>query len=198
MNDMNVDNLSAPVTPASSTSTRGNSSSVNMSRPQSTSRRRKLSRDDQKTNEVMELVGKKLNSLPQEDVFDVFGKHIANKLRSLNNVQNVFAHKLINDVLFEAEMENLSRSFQVVDMGVPHNNFGTTGGSYGWQPRWQECPSQPPYHQTGQQPYQPSQQSYLKNGQQPYEQTGQQPLMPQENVDKSTDVANFLKSFQAN
>ena len=86
----------------------------------------------------MELVGKKLNSLQQEDSFDVFGKHIANKLRSVNRQQNIFAQKLINNVLFEAEMDTLTRSFKVVDLGEPQYHFGGTGGSYEWQPRWQE------------------------------------------------------------
>ena len=67
-------------------------------------------RDSQKTNEVMELVGKKLNTLQQKDSFDVFGKHIANKIRSVNRQQNIFAQKLINDVLFEAEMDTLTLS----------------------------------------------------------------------------------------
>lgn len=45
----------------------------------------------------------------------------------------MFAQKLINDVLFEAEMETLSRSFKVIDSREPQYHFGSAGEHYGWQ-----------------------------------------------------------------
>lgn len=47
----------------------------------------------------------------------------------------MFAQKLINDVLFEAEMKTLSRSFKVIDSREPQYHFGAAGERehYGWQ-----------------------------------------------------------------
>ncbi|XP_040160069.1 uncharacterized protein LOC120898366 [Anopheles arabiensis] len=59
--------------------------------------------------ELDELVDQKLNDFLQHDPSAVYGKHVANKLRSLNELQNKFAQKLINDIIFEAEMGSLSR-----------------------------------------------------------------------------------------
>lgn len=115
----------------SSTTRVHESISCNASRPQSSSRKRKMPPNDDKTMEVMTLVGKKLNSLKADDSFDVFGKYVANKLRNLNKQQSVFSQKLINDVLFEAEMESLTRNFKVVDLGEPRNDFRSKG-YYEW------------------------------------------------------------------
>lgn len=61
----------------------------------------------------------------------------------------MFAQKLINDVLFEAEMESLSRNFKVVDVGEPQYHFGSIRGNYGFQQyvpppigQYQHVPSQ--------------------------------------------------------
>lgn len=73
----------------------------------------------------MALVGKKLDSLQAEDAFQVFGKHVANKLRNVHSQQNTFAEKLISDILFEEEMGSLTRHFKIVDMtDRQQDNFG--------------------------------------------------------------------------
>ncbi|XP_039279737.1 uncharacterized protein LOC111050341 [Nilaparvata lugens] len=55
-----------------------------------------------------------------DDEFDDFARHIANKLRGLEKKQNIFAQKLINDVVFEAEMESLTRDSKLVYLCVPN------------------------------------------------------------------------------
>jgi len=50
----------------------------------------------------------------KDDRFDVFGKNVAMKLRDVSNCQRVLAEKLINDILFEAEMNNLTISHKLV------------------------------------------------------------------------------------
>lgn len=46
-----------------------------------------------------------------EDRFDMIGKNVATKLREIPNKQRIFAEKLINDVLFEAELGSLNRNY---------------------------------------------------------------------------------------
>uniref|UniRef100_A0A182N428 MADF domain-containing protein n=1 Tax=Anopheles dirus TaxID=7168 RepID=A0A182N428_9DIPT len=59
--------------------------------------------------------GKRTNRASKcDDCFDVYGKHISHKLRSLSQHQNTMAQKLINDVLFEAEMATLNRHCRIV------------------------------------------------------------------------------------
>lgn len=92
----------------------------------STIRKRKQRDNDDRTTEVLHLAVEKLKALQSEDSFDVYGKHIAHKLRALQGNQHVFAQKLINDVLFEADMEALTRDFKVI-------NCGTRGEPYHWR-----------------------------------------------------------------
>ncbi|XP_050086611.1 uncharacterized protein LOC126571824 [Anopheles aquasalis] len=84
--------------------------------PRSTSHKRRRVSIDDETTEVMELVGRKLESLQNEDAFQTFGKHVAHKLRGISSEQNAIAQKLICDILFEAECATLTRNFKVVDM----------------------------------------------------------------------------------
>lgn len=108
----------AVATPLSGASTPHSSSvlSRNTSRSHSSTRKRKAATNDDGTTDVMKLVGKKLESLQAEDAFQVFGKHVANKLRDVSTSQNAIAQKLISDVLFEAELGTLTRNFQIVNM----------------------------------------------------------------------------------
>lgn len=54
------------------------------------------------------------SSLPQRDRFTIFGEQVAIKLRSVSDNQRIMAEKLINDVLFEAELANLNRNCKLV------------------------------------------------------------------------------------
>ncbi|XP_063917034.1 uncharacterized protein LOC135132768 [Zophobas morio] len=51
----------------------------------------------------------------ERDRFTVLGEHIGMKLRTLAPSQRIIAEKLINDVLFEAELNNLNRNWGLVD-----------------------------------------------------------------------------------
>ncbi|KAL1488110.1 hypothetical protein ABEB36_015068 [Hypothenemus hampei] len=118
-----VEKESAPSTPLSVSSEINEPSRI---RSKSSVRKRKLDIDT-KTTELMAVVGKKLNDIDinKKDLFDIFGQHVANKLRTLCKEQNIFAQKLINDVLFEAEMESLTRNCRV--LREPQNFTGGPG-----------------------------------------------------------------------
>ncbi|RUS88474.1 hypothetical protein EGW08_003732, partial [Elysia chlorotica] len=45
---------------------------------------------------------------PSEDQYDAFGKNVAHRLRNLPNMQRIYAQKIISDILFEAEVGNLT------------------------------------------------------------------------------------------
>lgn len=62
---------------------------------------------------VLEKVARQLN-LQIEDKFDVSGKGFANKLRDLPAERAVVTEKLINDLLFEAQMGNINRYSKVI------------------------------------------------------------------------------------
>ncbi|KAL1516305.1 hypothetical protein ABEB36_000224 [Hypothenemus hampei] len=127
-----IDIFEIPTTPISSVS--GHVLESSSSSSKGSTRKRKPTPDDDKTIEVLTLVGKRIESLNSQnqanDPFDVFGTHVANKLRSINKAQNMFAQKLINDVLFDAEMEALNRNFKVIDVGVYGSHCNSTRVSY--------------------------------------------------------------------
>lgn len=79
-------------------------------------RKRKAVPKEDATDEVLKVVGKTLESLKQEDAFEVFGKHVAHKLRGVASSQNIIAQKLISEILFEAELGALNRQFKIIDM----------------------------------------------------------------------------------
>jgi len=67
--------------------------------------------------DVLTKAEKRLESISSDDLFDRYGKHIADRLRQISPNQIKFVQKLIGDVLFEGEMETLNRNCKVVDMG---------------------------------------------------------------------------------
>nr|CAI5857930.1 unnamed protein product [Callosobruchus analis] len=65
------------------------------------------------TNEVLTSVKEHFKRpAPQEDRYDLFGKTIAMKLRTLEKKQRLIAEKIINDTLFEAELGNITHRSQ--------------------------------------------------------------------------------------
>ncbi len=63
------------------------------------------------------MIGERLsntNETKNEDAFDIFGKNIAFKLRTLPRETKLYTEKLINDLLFEAEMGNVNRNTKIV------------------------------------------------------------------------------------
>ncbi|XP_049284056.1 uncharacterized protein LOC125764169 [Anopheles funestus] len=78
--------------------------------------KRQVSSLNQESNPQTDSTNKRVMfSSKGEDSFDIFGKHIAYKLQSLNKQQYILAQKLINDVLFEGEMETLNRKCSIMD-----------------------------------------------------------------------------------
>lgn len=79
----------------------------------------------------MELVSQKLDSA-QEDQHDIFAKNVAEKLRHVNPTMRIISEKLINEVLFEAQMGSLNR-FAYICIPPSHNqssNGGSANESY--------------------------------------------------------------------
>lgn len=60
----------------------------------------------------MENIGKRLSQEPKivSDKFSDIGKAWGSKLRELNPQQAIHAEKIINDVFYEAQLENLNRN----------------------------------------------------------------------------------------
>lgn len=97
--NQSVPELSSAVTP-----------STKCNAPRNSFKRKKtLSPSDQ----VLVDIGKKLAEKREEDRFDVFGRNVAQKLRTLSNDQRIYAEKVINEALFEAELGCLTRNASV-------------------------------------------------------------------------------------
>lgn len=77
------------------------------SKPPSFSRKRK----EDSTNQMFRLITHRLSA--KEDEFDIFGKNVAVNLRTMTNTQKILAQKLINDVIFYGQIEQLSINSQV-------------------------------------------------------------------------------------
>ena len=73
-------------------------------------------------DEVIQLAGEQLRSIRPDDEFDAYGKYVAHKLRSLKGSQAIFARKLINEAIFEGELEALTKDFKVMAT-QPHRSF---------------------------------------------------------------------------
>ncbi|RZF40308.1 hypothetical protein LSTR_LSTR006917 [Laodelphax striatellus] len=76
-----------------------------------TSKRQKLENAKPDSDEVFVKSTSKCQeseNAKSDDVCDHFGRLVAGKLRSLPNDQRIFAERLINDVLYEAQLGNLS------------------------------------------------------------------------------------------
>ncbi|EFN84099.1 Protein stand still [Harpegnathos saltator] len=53
------------------------------------------------------------NSFVMEDEYDAIGRNVAAKLRNMRMDQRIIAEKLLNDILFEAQLGNLSRESNI-------------------------------------------------------------------------------------
>lgn len=73
-------------------------------------------------DDMIQLAGARLKEIRPDDEFDAYGKYVAYKLRSLKGQQSVFARKLINDVIFEGELETLTRDFKLMNMQSHQSN----------------------------------------------------------------------------
>lgn len=48
-----------------------------------------------------------------DDVFDAIGKNVAHKLRGMSEHQRIIAEKIISDVMYHGQMENLTPQTQL-------------------------------------------------------------------------------------
>jgi len=67
----------------------------------------------------LSLVNDRLQDLGKEDMFEITGKNVASKLRILTEEQRIIAEKLINDVLYEAQLGSLTRNSRLI-VNTPH------------------------------------------------------------------------------
>jgi hypothetical protein len=86
-----------------------------MATSKTSSRKRKMS----PSYAVLSLVSDRLQDLVKEDMFEITGKNVASKLRILTKEQRIIAEKLINDVLYEAQLGNLKRNSRLI-VNEPH------------------------------------------------------------------------------
>lgn len=92
------------VTPGPSHEPRPGQSNLQQARNASMSKRKHVD------EELISIARQRLLNPPAaEDQFDSFGKTIAHKLRSLPREQRIIAEKLFSEVLYEAELGNLTR-----------------------------------------------------------------------------------------
>ena len=92
-------------------------SSNNSSRPPKPCKTKRT--DESIANEVLQSVRdhfKRPRSLVTEDRCDIIGKNVAMKLRALEAKQILVAEKLINDLLFEAEIGHLTPEHAYINM----------------------------------------------------------------------------------
>lgn len=81
--------------------------------PPSFTRKRK----DDNVNHMFSLISQRLSQ--KDDEFDIFGKNVAIKLRTMTKEQKILSEKLINDVIFYGQMQRLSVNSEV---NVGHGN----------------------------------------------------------------------------
>jgi len=81
---------------------------------------------------VLSLVNDRLQDLGKEDMFEITEKNVASKLRILTKEQRIMAEKLINDVLYEAQLGSLTRNSKLIvnephgcTSAVVHSHYGT-------------------------------------------------------------------------
>lgn len=111
----------------------------------STHHRRPAKRSNTLTEDVLKTVNDHFKR-PRgtEDRFDIYGKNVGMKLRELPKQQRVLAEKIINEVLFLAEVGNLTMSHSVKGSDFINTTFSTQPYTETIQSQYQYQP-QPQY-----------------------------------------------------
>ncbi|GBP85986.1 hypothetical protein EVAR_57462_1 [Eumeta japonica] len=98
-------------------------------------------RKDDTSNQMFCLITQRLSQ--QKDDFDIFGRNVASKLRTMTIEQKIFAEKLINDVIFNGQMELLSINSVI---NVRSENLHNTNDNFNNQPFYKPGPVPVPDH----------------------------------------------------
>lgn len=125
------------------------------------------------TDTLLEVVSRKLDVV-KEDQHDIFAKNVAEKLRHLDPTMRIISEKLINEVLFEAQMGSLNRRAYIYI--PPFDNNYSNRESY---------QRQPPYQQL----VQIRENSSISN---------EPSYPPMQSSDSNDSVAQYFSSYQAN
>ncbi|KAK0179371.1 hypothetical protein PV327_005129 [Microctonus hyperodae] len=112
INNTNTTDDAAAVTEIDTDTTKNITTPRKAEAPATRPGKNKITEQDQLTNDVLLSVRDHFNrpapTSVTEDRYDLLGKSIAIKLRSLEKRQRLITEKIINDTLFDAEMANLN------------------------------------------------------------------------------------------
>lgn len=84
---------------------------------------------------ILQKVEKQLDAQCNDDAFDISGKNIAHKLRSLPPDTAVVTEKLIMDILFEAHLGKVDKdsTVKIINQVNRSMDFSQAGGIYRYQ-----------------------------------------------------------------
>ncbi|KAL4708468.1 hypothetical protein ACJJTC_014350 [Scirpophaga incertulas] len=111
-----LENITSPNTPRPESSLSSSSRSFKRKPPSSTT-------NSSESQSILRIIGNRLSTLREDDEYDIIGKNIAAKLRFLNSLQKIYAEKIINDTLFEAQLNNLSRYSRLSNPALPNLTY---------------------------------------------------------------------------
>lgn len=78
-------------------------------------RKKYTTKAEEQNDEVLSIVSERLRTCQKpDDKFSIFAQNVAAKLRGLPTRTRLFTEKLINDLLFEAEMEHINSETKIV------------------------------------------------------------------------------------
>lgn len=66
------------------------------------------------TDQVLTVIKDKISGMRDEDQCDIFGRSVAANLRDLPKEMKIYAQKLINDVIFNAQLGKLNERSQIL------------------------------------------------------------------------------------
>lgn len=70
-----------------------------------------------KADNILNVVNARLNDLG-DDEFTIVGKNVAAKLRKLSRETKIYTEKLINDILFQAELGKITEHTKIITENI--------------------------------------------------------------------------------
>lgn len=92
-------------------------------------KKRKCAAIEDKANQILNVVSARLNE-SAEDEFSIVGKNIAAKLRKLSKETKIYTEKLINDLLFQAELGKVNEHTKIITEIIPPTTQNQTRDGY--------------------------------------------------------------------